>query len=624
MLAFFRENFRLLRQGKGLLRFELFYKLAGVGILIPTLLTTLNFSLRIAGLTYLTNDNFVRYLTHPAGLSFFLLTFAVWGFYNLAELSGLTIYFYAAHHGRRMPARQIFTVGLRCAARLFRPRNFWMYPFLVLILPMTILPLLLAYAATIQIPEFIVRYVSERGWLLGLFFLLLAAMFCLSLRWIFSLCFFAIEGRSFPQSRRDSAALLKGRAGFVAARLLGWQTLLLAGFLVLYLLFLSAALLISKIFIPGTMAMTIFVGIFQWCNLGVLFLAFCFGLPMCSIAVSRLYLLRKRETGQRLPPLRALNLPHGRRLEPGIKWGVTAIVAVLAVLNVGYIYPAVSRGTFGFVEALARPTVTAHRGDSKSAPENTMAAFRAAVENGADFIELDVQQLQDGTLILMHDSNFLRTAGVNLNVWDVTLPEVREMEVGSWFDQDFAGEPVPLLEEALEFARENRIRLNIELKSTGHETGLEQAVADLIREYRMEDECVITSLQYGVLERMKQAAPELTTGYILSVAYGPFYSMEYADLFSVRADFVTMGMVRGLHNTGKRLFVWTVNDEASIQHLIEMHVDSIITDNVVLARALVDAPAANPELLRVFEQFFTGGSFSRSAMKLWKVIFRPS
>jgi glycerophosphoryl diester phosphodiesterase len=622
VLTFFRENFRLLKQGHGLLRFELFYKLVGIGILVPSVLALLNLSLRVAGLTYLTNDNFVRYLTHPAGILLAIIVFAGWGFYNLTELAGLTICFYAASQGRKMAARQIFTAGIRCAGRLFRPRNFWMFPFMVIIVPLTILPLLFAYGATIQIPEFILRYIRTRWWMIGILLALLAALFILSVRWIFSLCFFCLEKRSFPQARRDSVILLRGFVWKTVWRLLIWQTVLMVAFFLAYFVFLGFALLISKIFIAGTLGMQIFIGVFQWCNLGLLLIGLCLTLPMCSIAVSQLYLTLKKQKKERLVPLKSLDIPKGRAIQPKLKWGIFAVLTVLTAWNAGYIFPAVSRGTFGFVEGLSKPWVTAHRGDSESAPENTIAAFKRAVENGADMIELDVQQLSDGALILLHDSNFRRTAGVSLNTWEATLPMVQEMEVGSWFSEKYAGEPIPTLAETLEFARENRIRLNIELKYTGHEASLEKDVAALIEEYDMQDQCVVTSMQYSVLKRVKEANPDIVTGYILSVAYGPFYGMEYADLFSVRADFVTMGMVRGLHNSGKRIYVWTVNDESNIERLIDMRVDSIITDNVPLARGLVDKPAGNAAILETFEQFFTGDNFSHNAMKLWKEIFR--
>ena len=610
-------------RGKALLRFELVYKLIGVGILFPTFLTMLNFSVHLAGLTYLTNDKYVQYLLNPAGLLVILCIPAVYALYTMVELSALTLYFYAAAQGRRMTARQMFTAGLRTASRLLHPKNLLMLPYLLLIVPLTALPVLFAYIGTIQIPVFVSDFIVKQHWLIVLLFILAAGMGVLSLFFIFSIFYFSAENKSFFTACRLSFRLQKGKRLQTAGRLLLWQIGLTGGFLCCYLLFVGAALLLSKIFIPGTAAMRVFLTLFEWCNLGVLLLALCVALPLHSVVVSRMFHRLKKTAKEKIVPIRNLDLPRGKALHPGIKWGTAAILTVLFVLNIGYIRPSVSRGTFWSFEGLARPFVTAHRGASLLAPENTMAAFSAAVENGADMIELDVQQLSDGTLVILHDSNFLRTAGVNLNTWDAVFSELEKMEVGSWFDERFAGEPVPTLEEVLQFAKENWIRLNIELKSTGHEPNLEEAVAALIDEYDFQDLCVITSLQYSVLSRMKEINPDLITGYVLSVAYGPFYDLEDADLFSVRSDFITEKMVDSIHNRGKRIYAWTVNSESEMERMDSLRVDSIITDTPVLARSIVDAPVLNDRLLDVFEQFFTGGSFLQTAKRFWKVAFRP-
>ena len=88
------------------------------------------------------------------------------------------------------------------------------------------------------------------------------------------------------------------------------------------------------------------------------------------------------------------------------------------------------------------------------------------------------------------------------------------MEAGSWFSESFSGEPIPRLEEVLEFAEETGVRLNIELKPSGHETAFEQGVVDRIRSYGLEDRCVVTSQNYEVLKQIKAYAPEIKTVYV--------------------------------------------------------------------------------------------------------------
>lgn len=163
--------------------------------------------------------------------------------------------------------------------------------------------------------------------------------------------------------------------------------------------------------------------------------------------------------------------------------------------------------------------------------------------------------------------------------------------------------------------------LNIELKSTGREPNLEEAVVDLIRDFRRETQCVVTSQQYSVLRKVKALAPDLQTGYILSVAYGRFYDMEDVDIFSVRADFVTNAMVRELHNRGKLLYAWTVNDADRIRELNEMRVDDLITDDPRMARAVLSAENTGQTYLDLFRRLFRNTAFSTTTRNFWKAAF---
>ena len=136
--------------------------------------------------------------------------------------------------------------------------------------------------------------------------------------------------------------------------------------------------------------------------------------------------------------------------------------------------------------------VTAHRGASRFFPENTMAAFQGALEAGADWIELDVHESKDGQIFVMHDKSFKRTTGVNALAWTLTYDEIAELDAGSFFSKNFEGERIPLLSEAIEFAIENDIRLNIEIKPSSGEPDLEERLVDLILDYAVVDGKSIT------------------------------------------------------------------------------------------------------------------------------------
>lgn len=239
------------------------------------------------------------------------------------------------------------------------------------------------------------------------------------------------------------------------------------------------------------------------------------------------------------------------------------------------------------VEHFGTMEVTAHRGASRFYPENTMAAFEGAKELGADWIELDVQQSKDGQIFVMHDANFMRTAGIDCNTWELTYNKISRLDAGSFFDIKFNGEKIPLLTETIAFAKDNHIKLNIELKPTGHEEKFEKTVVDMINQEHFREQCVITSQVYEVLERVKAYDPQIQTVYVMSLAYGNINRLAAADNFSIEATSVTEKIVSDVHNAGKQLYAWTVNTEENINRMIDPGVDNIITDDVTLAKECI-------------------------------------
>ena len=231
--------------------------------------------------------------------------------------------------------------------------------------------------------------------------------------------------------------------------------------------------------------------------------------------------------------------------------------------------------------------VTAHRGASVIYPENTLSAFIGAKNLGADWIELDVQQTKDNHIIVLHDTNFKRTAGVDLNTWDSLIEDVEKLDVGSFKSSKFKGEHVPLLEDVIKWAKKNNIKLNIELKPTGKEIDFEKNVSDIIKKYQFQNNCVITSQVYEVLENFKKVNSDIITVYVTALAYGDVTRLDAADYFSVEASSITNSMVSKVHNEGKQIYAWTVNTDESINKMIELNVDNIITDDPTLAKNLI-------------------------------------
>ncbi len=242
-------------------------------------------------------------------------------------------------------------------------------------------------------------------------------------------------------------------------------------------------------------------------------------------------------------------------------------------------------GNLFLAEALDTLCVTAHRGASGDAPENTLAAVALAVEAGADYVEIDVRQTADGVPVLLHDEALFRTTRVYNDIGNVTYCEAADYDAGSSFSAAYAGEGIPALSQVLE-QYGGKIGFNIELKVL-RSREFTNRVVELIEEYHLEDSCVITSTSYEQLEWVKEQNPAIKTGQILSFVYGAFYESTAADFFSIRSDFVTESLVEKIHFVGKELHVWTVNKESELRRMKTMGVDNIITDKPVYAREVL-------------------------------------
>ncbi|WP_052851731.1 glycerophosphodiester phosphodiesterase [Streptomyces avicenniae] len=245
------------------------------------------------------------------------------------------------------------------------------------------------------------------------------------------------------------------------------------------------------------------------------------------------------------------------------------------------------------------PLVVAHRGASGYAPENTLAAARAADEAGATWVETDVQRTADGELVLLHDTTLARTTDVEQvfpgrapwNVADFTAAEIDRLDAGSWYGEEFAGEPVPTLAEFTRELASNGQRLLLELKSPALYPGIEEEILDELRgdgwlhERRPGDRVVLQSFDAASVRTVHELAPRVETGFLgtPAVADLPAYA-AFADQINPRHTDVTAAYVeeiqslRGPHGRPVKVYVWTVNDGARAVELAGLGVDGIISD----------------------------------------------
>ncbi len=407
-------------------------------------------------------------------------------------------------------------------------------------------------------------------------------------RWLYAVPIVVFEGVTPAQALEKSARMTRGRLVQIVSPLVLWWLLLAA-------LTVAIAWCCREISDAGL----------DWAGINVrrvlplvalyfavtLLGAFLYGglqLAGQAFLVTRMYVEQLGETTWRA----AATLETGEERSALIARPLVLATLVLLAVACGTAWFAIAS-----LDLEPDVAVTAHRGASIAAPENTLAAFRAAMEAGANYIELDVQRTRDGQIAVLHDGDLMRMGADPRKLGELTGTELAGIDIGRKYGTAFTGEHAPLLEEVIDLVR-GRMKINIELKYNVPDPELAPAVVDLLRREDMLDQVVITSLDYAALRQIKSIEPRLKTGHIVTASVGNVVRTE-ADFLSLNCAQATTSLIRRAHAAHKDVHVWTVNQPEVMMRMIERGVDNIITDDPALLVHVIKERQAlsRPELL---------------------------
>lgn len=605
MVQFWVGMRRLTAHWKPLILFEILWKLVTLLVIAPACAGLIQLAIHLAKLKYLTTSNLLQFLRSPWTILLLAVLLLLAALYTLFEIAAVCTCFRQSRFQKvRTTLGRMVRSGLQSVLHFFRGGG----PFLVLHL-LVLIPLM-QFSATsgiftaMGIPDFLAYYMTKKEFLLPIYVAAIILCCLLSVRWVFSSVLFTQNQCSYRSARATSVQLVRGRFWQTFFSVLVWNCCYFAALLVFLCMITVVVLMVIRATGSNDLIMSQAMRILK---LLIQIVLWSFSFFATLICMAHLTALLEKRCVQMPEVVLPEPVPLSRSAKPfrrstAVLTACCFTVAALG-LNLSYVY-SVFTGKANFRLALFQnPTVMAHRGLSADAPENTLYAFSDAISVGADFIELDVQQTRDGVLVVMHDSNLKRTTGVNKDIWDVDYADIQNLDAGSWFDPAYANARIPTLEETLQFV-DKRAKLNIEIKPTKHGSDtLEQDVAELITRYQYTDACYVTSFSYGSLKKVKEANPEIRTGYLMSVAYGQFYSLKYADAFSLNKVFVTSQVVNAAHQQGKQIFAWTVNGMSEVRSLCNLHVDSIITDDPVMVQNVISRDSTGETLRSVLDYF---------------------
>lgn len=578
--------------------FELLYRVITLPIYLRFVNRGLRFALRMAGYSYLTAGNIGAFLIRPWTLLAILVMGAAGTLLLVLETAGLITAFEGSAYGRKLTPLYILWGGMQKVAEETGRRNIRLCG-IVLVQYFLINLFLVGRALThIKPVNFVILELAGEPWARLGFVVFLAVCLAFVLPGMFVSYGCMVEQKSCRDSMERSRKLLAGHLGS-SLRLLVGSNLLVTGLIILvYLISVFAAAVFVVLFTDKRMAMAVLLSVSDKLELLILFIG---GILLMVTTYGGLSVLYYQYGNRRYHEARwdFSYPPKGTES----RRRMAAVICLVLGASLFYIFDLVQNGSLLSDEILTETQITAHRGSSRTAPENTAAAMEQAIAELADYAELDVQLTSDGVVVLGHDATLKRVAGVNRAISSFTWEELQKLDVGSWFSEDYAGERIPALESVMELCK-GTLGLNIEIKNVGKDSVLPEKVVELILDHGMEEQCVVTSTSLNYLKKVKELAPQLRTGYIISAAYGNFYSSEAVDFISIRSSFVNETLVENVHAQGKAVHAWTVNTKSEMERLRLLGVDNLITDDPVLAREIIYREQATETLVEYLRMVF--------------------
>jgi len=243
--------------------------------------------------------------------------------------------------------------------------------------------------------------------------------------------------------------------------------------------------------------------------------------------------------------------------------------------------------------------ITAHRGGSSLAPENTLASFKSGIEHAADALEMDIHLTSDGSLVVVHDPSLARTTGKSVVVEEATLADIKKLDAAAkYFGKAFGPQQIPTLEEVLEL-NDGRLWLQIEIKLRSDGTrypGIEQQLLQTLESYGMLNRVIIISFDFPTLKTIKELNSAVLTGALAGKAYlssvganGPAEVVRQilasgADYVGISHSYLSDALYTGFRDAGLGVGVWTVNTLEDMQKYINLGVNFITTDRPDLLR----------------------------------------
>ena len=482
--------------------------------------------------------------------------------------------------GQKASLKSTLDEGFSSIRKFIGLRGFLVVLYIALVAPILGLGLSITATEGLYIPTFITSFIQDSTLYSALAGAAVLLLLVVGIANLFILHGVVIDGLSVKEAGAQSRRFIRANWKDYVKQNVVFILLIVASLAAIVLLCLLLPLKLIALLPAGPVsrALTIF---FVTAGAVVSTLAALFGLPVYLLKMTQLFYSYKQGSEADF---------HEVTRDKPLRWKTAVALLLIALVAIDVImYNHFDR----FFPLGSDVKIIAHRAGGNEGRENTLSGLDTAWHLGAYGSEIDIQRTSDGYYVVNHDSTFQRVAGVDRKPEEMTLQEVKQLSID--------GEPVPTFEEMLTASR-GRLVLFVELKGNTADRQMADDAVAMIKQYQMEDECVLISLQYDLIDYIETTDPEMQTGFLTFVSFGKTAALN-CDYIGLEEESATADAIDAIHAEDKKVLVWTANEKGSQQHFLCTQVDGMITDNVSQAIELRTELERRSDLDRMVDTF---------------------
>ena len=591
IIDIFKDYFNVIRQFslnvKKFIKYQIITKGVLSIIIIPLYGLLSGYLVQRDGRAVFTNGDILKFMLTPSGAIFLLFLFVMLVLEMIIEIGGYITISSRIYGGYGESSyMEILKYNIRLLPGMVSVGGVIILLYMGFMAPMTGIGFKLSFLKGFSMPNFIMSVIDQSVLYSIIYLVGIAALIYVSLKFIFTFNFLiaykmkpyeAIKSscRMFKENKKNmlkEIAVMVIVTGVVTSvAVLLWMTLIIR--------------LSQNLNLEGYWERAVMMGLLQIQNIGIIVVSLLIA-PFECYYVTKLFYKYVDKDNIKVPLIaekkKSSLLDRILRRKKTLA-GITVAFIVLYSITMGVFTTEI----LGFNNKIE---VFGHRGYGVGTPENSISAIKKSIDRKLDYIEIDVQRTKDRHYVLNHDKTFARVSEnqppfINKRVYELTYPQIETLDIGSKVSPKYAGEKVPTIDQVLDLCK-GKIKINLELKENVDKRMIDD-IMDKIQKRGMKNQVFITSLNTDVIDYIEKKNHTFNTGIIYFIKLGN-YGRSRADYMIMEEREATDKNILKLHKDGKKVIVWTVNTDESIEKFSKTDVDGIITDYPMSVKRAVE------------------------------------